>query len=49
MSLAPVSLIPLLLADSMGIRRFATLQGIQGFILFLAVAPVHLYRDGFMT
>jgi MFS family permease len=38
MSLAPVSLIPLLLADSMGIRRFATLQGIQGFILFLAVA-----------
>jgi len=38
MSLAPVSLIPLLLADSMGLRRFATLQGIQGFILFLAVA-----------
>jgi len=38
MSLAPVSLIPLLLADSVGIRRFATLQGIQGFILFLAVA-----------
>jgi cyanate permease len=38
MSLAPVSLIPLLLADSMGIRRFATLQGLQGSILFLAVA-----------
>jgi MFS family permease len=38
MSLSPVSLIPLLLADSMGLRRFATLQGIQGFILFLAVA-----------
>jgi MFS family permease len=38
MSLAPVSLIPLLLADSVGIRRFATLQGIQGFILFPAVA-----------
>ena len=38
MSLSPVSFIPLLLADSMGIRRFATLQGIQGFILFLAVA-----------
>jgi len=38
MSLAPVSLIPLLLADSVGLRRFATLQGIQGFILFLAVA-----------
>jgi MFS family permease len=38
MSLAPVALIPLLLADSMGLRRFATLQGIQGFILFLAVA-----------
>jgi MFS family permease len=38
MSSAPVSLIPLLLADSMGLRRFATLQGIQGFILFLAAA-----------
>jgi hypothetical protein len=24
--------------DSMGLRRFATLQGIQGFILFLTVA-----------
>jgi MFS family permease len=38
MSLSPVSLIPLLLADSVGIRRFATLQGLQGFILFVAVA-----------
>jgi cyanate permease len=38
MSLSPVSLIPLLLADSVGIRRFATLQGFQGSILFLAVA-----------
>jgi MFS family permease len=38
MSLAPVSLIPLLLADSVGLRRFATLQGIQTLILFLAVA-----------
>jgi MFS family permease len=38
MSLSPVSLISLLLADSMGLRRFATLQGIQGFILFLSVA-----------
>jgi MFS family permease len=38
MSLAPGSFIPLLLADSMGIRRFATLLGIQHLILFLAVA-----------
>jgi len=38
MSLSPVSLIPLLLADSTGLRRFATLQGIQALILFLAVA-----------
>jgi len=32
-SLALVSLIPLLLAASMGIRRSATLQGLQSFIL----------------
>jgi len=38
MGAAPVSLIPLLLAESMGIRRFAMLQGIQSCILFLAVA-----------
>jgi MFS family permease len=38
MSLSPVALIPLLLADSMGLRRFATLQGIQSLVLFLAVA-----------